>query len=43
MGLLENGRALMGQTVAVSLPGGHAGAIVVKPAFYDVSGGRQRG
>lgn len=43
MGLIENGRALMGQTVSVSLPGGDAGAIVVKPAFYDVGGGRQRG
>lgn len=43
MGLIENGRALMGQTVSISLPGGDAGAIVVKPAFYDVGGGRQRG
>lgn len=43
MGLLENGRTLMGKDVAVAIPGGYAGAIVVKPPFYDVSGGRQRG
>jgi sarcosine oxidase, subunit alpha len=43
MGLLENGRALMGQNIQIALPGGWTGATVVKPAFYDQSGGRQRG
>jgi sarcosine oxidase, subunit alpha len=43
MALIENGRALMGQDVQVALPDGVTGARVVKPAFYDPTGARQRG
>ncbi|MFM7347828.1 MAG: glycine cleavage T C-terminal barrel domain-containing protein, partial [Tagaea sp.] len=43
LALIEDGRALMGRDVLVSLPDGVAGARVVKPAFYDPAGGRQRG
>ncbi|MCM0019434.1 MAG: aminomethyltransferase family protein, partial [Tagaea sp.] len=43
LALIEGGRALMGEDVQVALPGGVAGARVVKPAFYDPSGARQRG
>jgi sarcosine oxidase, subunit alpha len=43
MALLEDGRASIGSDVAVSVPGGIAGARVVAPVFYDPKGVRQRG
>jgi sarcosine oxidase subunit alpha len=43
LALIENGRALIGQDVLIALPDGLAGARVVKPAFYDPTGARQRG
>jgi sarcosine oxidase subunit alpha len=43
MALLEDGRAMIGSEVAVSIPSGIAGATVVMPVFYDPKGVRQRG
>ncbi len=43
LALVEDGRALTGTDVTVSLPDGVAGACVVAPAFYDPKGARQRG
>ena len=43
LALVEDGRALTGSDVTVSLPDGVIGAHVVAPAFYDPTGVRQRG
>jgi sarcosine oxidase subunit alpha len=43
LALIEDGRALVGGDVTVALGDGVAGARVVKPAFYDPRGDRQRG
>ncbi len=43
LALVEDGRALTGSEVTVSLPDGAIGARVVAPAFYDPTGARQRG
>ncbi len=43
MALIENGRALTGQTVHVPMPGGSIPARVVAPAVYDPKGERLHG
>ena len=43
LALVENGRALTGQTVYVPMPGGAIPARVVSPVFYDAEGERLHG
>lgn len=43
LALIEDGRALIGRDVVVAIDDGIAGAHVVRPAFYDPQGARQRG
>ena len=43
MALVENGRALMDQTVHIPMPGGSIPARVVSPVFYDPKGARLDG
>jgi sarcosine oxidase subunit alpha len=41
MAMIENGRALMGQTLSFPLESGVIKATVVEPVFYDKAGERQ--
>jgi sarcosine oxidase subunit alpha len=43
MGLLAGGRARMGETVFIPMPGGAVPAVVAAPIFYDKDGSRLDG